>query len=179
MEKLTAITEARKDPGEYWKEIMKDQKMPEGLQGLLPFESENNAKTQEHLVKDSKHECEETEEKKVFTEDLDTKMGKPHFKSDFKNDKFEPRPSATKYDDSKVRLNVDLDPRPSVTNYGDSKFRSNAIKNEDFEPRPSATKYGDFELKLSINKMDDIEPRPSVTKYDDFEPRPSATKYDN
>ena len=121
-EKLTTA-KARKDFGEYWKEIMKDQQMSEGLQSLLSFQYENNPETQEQLVKDSKHKCEEplatnaqvTTEKKVFTRDLGAKL------SNIKKDNFEPRPSATKYDYFEVKLNV--------------------IKNDDFEPRPSATNY--------------------------------------
>ncbi|KAG2397890.1 uncharacterized protein HKW66_Vig0138740 [Vigna angularis] len=148
MEKLSGTIEARKDPGQYWKEIMKDQQMPEGLQGLLPFQFENHPKTQEQSVKDSKHECEEPLEPRP---------------SVTKYNDLEPRPSVTKYDDFGLKLsaskNDDIESRPGATKYGD------------FEPRPSATKYDDFEVKLSANKKDDFEPRPSVTKYDDFEPR--------
>ena len=154
MEKLSGTIEARKDPEEYWKEIMKDQQMPEGLQGLLPFQSENNPKTQEQLVKDSKHECEDP---------LDTNV-------------------VSQYGDFELKLSAkkdNIEPRPSASNYGDFELKLSASKKGDIEPRPSATNYGDFELKSRASKKDDIEPKPSATKYGEFEPRPSATKYDD
>ncbi|CAJ1933485.1 unnamed protein product [Sphenostylis stenocarpa] len=197
---LTVTIEARKDTGEYWKMIMKDQQMPEGLQGLLSFQLENNPMTQEQLAKDSNHDCEDpiatnaqvTLEKKVFTKDLDTKVtkinDKSHVNTDFeskpsvsKYGDFEPRPSVTKYDDFEPRPSItkydDFEPRPSITKYGDFEPRPSVTKYGDFEPRPSVTKYGDFEPRPSLTKYGDFEPRPSVTKYGDFEPRPSVTKY--
>ncbi|KAK7312352.1 hypothetical protein VNO77_36143 [Canavalia gladiata] len=122
-------SESRRDPEKYWKMVMKDQKMPEGIHGLLQLTSENNPKTEEQLVEGSKYKCED-EEPQV-------------------NNEFEPRPSASKYDD--------FEPRPSITKY-----------NDDFEPRPRATKYDDFEPRPSITKYnDDFEPRPSASKYND------------
>ncbi|TKY67549.1 Organ-specific protein S2 [Spatholobus suberectus] len=138
---FVATIESRKDPGEYWKMIMKDQEMPEGIQGLLSFQSENNPKTQEQLVEGSEHNCEEpvvtntqvTIEQKVFAKDFDTKVGHKNDESQVNSD-FKPRPSVTKYDD--------FEPRPSVTKYDDFEPRP-SVTNYDFEPRPSATKYND------------------------------------
>ena len=166
MEKLAATTESRKDTGEYWKMIMKDQEMPEGLQGLVSFQSENNPKTQEQLGKGSKNHCEES----LVT---NTQV----------NSDFEPIPSVTKYDDlefkSSIIKNDDFESRPSVTKHDDFELKSSVTKNNDFEPRPSVTKYDNFEPRPSVTKYDDFELRSSVTENDDFEPRPNISKYDD
>ncbi|XP_061363596.1 organ-specific protein P4-like [Gastrolobium bilobum] len=186
---FAATVESRKDAGEYWKMVMKDQELPEGIQGLLQLTSEiqteNNPKIQEQL----KHKCEEplvtntqvTIEKKVFKEDFEPRPSITKYDGDEPlvkvNSEFEPRPSVTKYDGDEPQVSSEFEPRPSLTKYDGEE----PLVNSEFEPRPSVTKY-DGEEPL-VNS--EFEPRPSVTKYDGeeplvnnkFEPRPSVTKY--
>ncbi|XP_027355378.1 organ-specific protein P4-like [Abrus precatorius] len=188
---FAATAESRKDPEKYWKMVMKDEEMPQGIQGLLQLTSENKPKmTPEQLVEGSKLKCEEplvtntqiTIEEKGFTENVDTKLGYKNEEPQA-NSEFEPRPSVTNYDDFEPRPSTtkynDFKPRPSTTKYNDFEPRSSVSKYNDFEPRPSTTKYNDFEPRSSVSKYNDFEPRPSTTKYNDFEPRSSTTKYND
>ncbi|KAJ1397713.1 Organ specific protein [Sesbania bispinosa] len=141
---FVANVESRKDPaGEYWKMVMKDQDMPEGIQGLVNFNSEKKTLP---AVEGSKHNCDEeplvkntqvTIEKKVFVED------------------FEPRPNVSAYEDDdidakeKKKVVKDFEPRPNVSAYGDddkndAKEKKKYVK--DFEPRPNVSAYGDDEI---------------------------------
>ncbi|EOX97317.1 hypothetical protein QUC31_015760 [Theobroma cacao] len=46
---------ARKEPGDYWKSVMKDQPMPEAIKGLLhqdPASALGSEKNMKHFVKD-------------------------------------------------------------------------------------------------------------------------------
>ena len=46
---------ARKEPGEYWKSVMKDQPMPEAIKGLLPEDPASaldSEKKMKHFVND-------------------------------------------------------------------------------------------------------------------------------
>ncbi|XP_059643839.1 organ-specific protein P4-like [Cornus florida] len=173
--------DARKDPGEYWQGIMKDQPMPEAIQGLvykgslvLPLSNKKtdchtssevrNVNAHDHIVKDSEHAKEQP-----FVKD------------------FNPQPSATVYrDDTKLSAFVkDFDPQPSTTVYRDDTKLSAFVK--DFEPQTSVKVYRD-DTKLSAF-VKDFEPQPSVTIYRDdtklstfvrdFDPQPSATVYRN
>ncbi|KAK7264308.1 hypothetical protein RJT34_31915 [Clitoria ternatea] len=93
-----ATVESRKSPGEYWKMVMKDQEMPEGILQLI--QPENNHKTQqEQLV--------EGEEPLATNAQLNKQNIDPRPNVSAYGD-FEPRPSATKYND-------DFKPRPSTT----------------------------------------------------------------
>ncbi|KAL5073675.1 hypothetical protein RYX36_012659 [Vicia faba] len=44
-----AMVESRKDLGEYWKLVMKDQAMPEEIQGLVNTNTKNNFNTKQSL----------------------------------------------------------------------------------------------------------------------------------
>ncbi|XP_061355182.1 organ-specific protein P4-like [Gastrolobium bilobum] len=148
---FAATVESRKDAGEYWKMVMKDQELPEGIQGLLQLTSEiqteNNPKTQEQL----KHKCEEplvtntqvTIEKKVFKEDFEPRPSVTKYNGDEPlvkvNNEFELRPSLTKYDTKEPLVNIEFEPRPSLTKYDGEE----SLANSEFEPRPNLSKYND------------------------------------
>ncbi|XWS40331.1 hypothetical protein CRYUN_Cryun18bG0131700 [Craigia yunnanensis] len=49
------LNHARKEPGDYWKSVMKDQPMPEAIKGLLhedPVSALDSEKKMKHFVKD-------------------------------------------------------------------------------------------------------------------------------
>ncbi|KAJ7961948.1 Organ specific protein [Quillaja saponaria] len=186
--------EARKDPGEYWRSVMKEQPMPEAIQGLIVYSNSMSTPSDQdgnysnnQLVKAAKHKCDQSSVMAVNN----TNLKKPIVED------FEPRPSATAYDGdnkgfrSKKVLVKDFEPRPSITAYDgdDNGARSKSKFFKDFEPRPSASAYdgGDNGDRSESNFVKDFEPRPSASAYDggdngdrsksnfvkDFEPRPN------
>ncbi|XP_039068497.1 uncharacterized protein LOC120214738 [Hibiscus syriacus] len=46
------LIHARKEPGEYWRSLMKDQPMPEAIKGLLHEDPTGSGKKVKHFVKD-------------------------------------------------------------------------------------------------------------------------------
>ena len=55
LDKSTNLNHARKEPGDYWKSVMKDQPMPEAIKGLLhedPVSALDSEKKIKHFVKD-------------------------------------------------------------------------------------------------------------------------------
>ncbi|XP_042507201.1 organ-specific protein S2-like [Macadamia integrifolia] len=46
--------DARKDPAEYWKDVMKEQPMPEAIQGLLPSNTGSDAALEKTQNKEQK-----------------------------------------------------------------------------------------------------------------------------
>ncbi|CAL5378579.1 unnamed protein product [Camellia sinensis] len=113
--------DARKDQGEYWQVIMKDQPMPEAIEGLI-IHGARSAANNNQLVNDSA-------EKKAFVKD------------------FEPRPNVSAYHGDKVDLKgkpfvKDFVPRPNVSAYHDDEVDLKGkpfVK--DFEPRPDVSAY--------------------------------------
>ena len=94
LDKSTNLNHARKEPGDYWKSVMKDQPMPEAIKGLLhedPVSALDSEKKMKHFVKDfdSRHthiiyhsNPEYKEDDKPYVKDLkDSKQ----LKSDKKN----------------------------------------------------------------------------------------------
>ncbi|KAL4354736.1 hypothetical protein GQ457_06G002210 [Hibiscus cannabinus] len=172
-----SITAARKDAGEYWRAIMKDQPMPEALKELVRVEAASVGSQEK--TKCSTHASIELKEDKIIVEDFERPIRpkgdgkKPTF-----SDEFEPWPSATAYgDDAKLKREKklsstnDLEPWPSV--YGDD-VKLKGVKKlsftSDFEPWPSASVYSDDaklkgEKKLSFTS--DFEPWPSASAYGD------------
>nr|AFK47490.1 unknown [Lotus japonicus] len=142
---FASTVESRKDQGEYWKMIMKDEEMPEGIQGLLQLKSEIKP------GKNSEHKCDEEHvvtnneyiiEKKVFTEEL------------------EPRSNISAYDDDHVdtkgnkKYMEDLEPRPNLSAYDDDHVDKKGNKKylEDLEPRPNLSAYDDDHIDTKGDK---------------------------
>ncbi|KAM7470751.1 hypothetical protein LguiA_008934 [Lonicera macranthoides] len=100
---VASTTYARLDPSEYWKDMMKDQQMPDGIQGLV-----NNAANK-------KSECHTP----VKAETSDKLKGEKPFVKDF-----EPKPNASAYDGNDKKLSKenesfvsDFEPRPNLSAY--------------------------------------------------------------
>ncbi|KAL2537435.1 Organ-specific protein P4 [Forsythia ovata] len=119
---------ARKDPGEYWHGIMKDQSMPEAIQGILDVST---------VKKSNCHTLTEARPKY----DL---MGKQE--KGFAQD-FEPIPNIH-HDDVKLKeeksFEKDFEPRPNLSTYNDDiGVKGEKPFAEDFEPRPNLSSYHD------------------------------------
>ncbi|XP_039013234.1 organ-specific protein P4-like [Hibiscus syriacus] len=128
------IVAARKDGGEYWRAVMKDQPMPHALQGLVQIEvtSAGSGELNEEIIisEDFKRPVRPNgnEKKSTFCEDL------------------EPRPNALAYgDDENLKVKKsssfakDFEPRPNLSAYGGDanlKRKRSSSFTEDFEPRP-------------------------------------------
>lgn len=103
---------------------MKDQPMPEAIQGLVHRDSTPSQPTKNASCD---HPSVGTRNKnQPFAED------------------FEPRPSVTSYHDDDVdqeekKFVKDFEPRPSASAYNDDDVDQKFVK--DFEPRPDATVY--------------------------------------
>ncbi|KAA8545959.1 hypothetical protein F0562_020590 [Nyssa sinensis] len=183
---LGSNTEARKDPGEYWQGVMKDQLMPEAIQGLIHEGSVlplSNKKTNCHTEKTNNDQLADDHngnaEKKPFVKD------------------FEPRPNVSVYHDG-TKLTEDesfvkgFDSTPSATiDQGDGGLKGEKSFVKDFEPRPNVSVYHDG-TKLTEEKsfVKDFDSTPSATIYHgdgglkgeksfvkDFEPRPNVSVY--
>ncbi|GMJ03538.1 hypothetical protein HRI_004023000 [Hibiscus trionum] len=120
------IAAARKDGGEYWRAVMKDQPMPEALKELVRVEAASTGS--EEKTKCSTPASTELKEEKIIVEDFQRPLGqrlKEMERSPSFSDDFEPWPSATAYgDDAKLKR-------------GKKSFTG------DFEPWPNAAAYGD------------------------------------
>ena len=125
IEQLANTIDARPDPGEYWQGVMKDQPMPEAIQGLIhqggSVSPVSNKKRDCHTSTDAKE--------KPFVKD------------------FEPRPNLSAYsDDTKLTgeksFVKDFEPRPNVSAYGDDAgLKDEKAFVKDFEPRPNVSVY--------------------------------------
>ncbi|XP_075112884.1 organ-specific protein P4-like [Nicotiana tabacum] len=120
----TSSTNARKDPGEYWRAVMNDEPMPEAIKHLMP----------QHSVPLS------IEKTDCYT--LPSTGGEA----------FEPRPNLSVYhDDAKLKeaekllFMKDFEPRPTITGYhdDDAGLKQENPFTEDFKPRPNASVYHD------------------------------------
>ncbi|KAL6270130.1 hypothetical protein ACE6H2_027041 [Prunus campanulata] len=115
--------ESRRDVGKYWKNVMKEQPMPQAIEGLLVDISDSTPK--------QKGDCHE-------------KVKKPFVEVEVEVEEFEPRPSATSYHDDETKAEVS-----SKNNAGPKAKQSFAAKEdkqpfeEDFEPRPNLSVYND------------------------------------
>ncbi|XP_020552130.1 organ-specific protein P4-like [Sesamum indicum] len=159
---------ARKDPGAYWEAVMKDEPMPQVIQGLV-----DDASKVTSPLSPQKNHCNTTPtNSRTFqpTPNLSSYNDDDKLKAQrsFRND-FEPRPSASAYTDaSEVKQEKsfvkDFEPRPNLTAYTD---KSDAEKDKDFEPRPNSSAYND-------NK--DMKEENSFTKVFELRPKLSAHK---
>ncbi|KAI5402507.1 hypothetical protein KIW84_050215 [Lathyrus oleraceus] len=116
---IVGIVESRKDLGEYWKLVMKQQDMPQEIQGLLNQNPKKNFKTLKQFFDDGK-------KKKVVKD-------------------FEQRPNISAYGKKNVDVKEkngtikDFEPRPNISAYGNNEIDDESMK--DVEPIPSLTKY--------------------------------------
>ncbi|XP_009762892.1 organ-specific protein P4-like [Nicotiana sylvestris] len=167
----TSNSDARKDPGEYWRDVMKNEPMPEAIKHLMPRHSVSLSK--------EKTDC--------------------YTSSSVGGEAFEPRPNVSVYhDDAKLKeaekskFSKEFEPRPSTTSYhDDTGLKQEKSFAEEFEPRPSLTSYhDDAGLKQEKSFAEEFEPRPSITTYlddaglkqeksfaEEFEPRPNVSVY--
>ncbi|PHU04491.1 hypothetical protein BC332_25313 [Capsicum chinense] len=126
---LALYTDARKDPGEYWRDVMKDEPMPKAIQHLMP-----------RSHKEIKTDCDKSSDfepiPNVSSYNDDTKL-----KEEEKD--FEPRPNVSSYhdDDTGLKQEKDFEPRPNASSYHDEDIGLRQEK--DFEPRPNASSYRD------------------------------------
>uniref|UniRef100_M1AQP3 Organ-specific protein P4 n=1 Tax=Solanum tuberosum TaxID=4113 RepID=M1AQP3_SOLTU len=85
---LALYTDARKDPGEYWRDVMKDEPMPKAIQHLMP---------QPHKEKNDCH--------KSSFEPIPNVSNYHNDEDGLKQEKdFEPRPNVSGYHDEDVGL---------------------------------------------------------------------------
>ncbi|XWS54891.1 hypothetical protein CRYUN_Cryun10bG0128700 [Craigia yunnanensis] len=172
------IAAARKDAGEYWKAVMKDEPMPEAIKGLVQIDavSSSNEKTDCHTPTSF-----EIKEEKIIVEDFERpRPNKGDEKKKSFADDFEPRPNVSAYgddanlnegDEKKKSFADDFEPRPNVSAYGndaDLKGEKSSSYAKDFEPRPNVSAYGDD---------DDLKGEKSSSYAKDFEPRPNLSAY--
>ncbi|KAF5443507.1 hypothetical protein F2P56_036057 [Juglans regia] len=122
--------EARKDLGEYWISVMKEEPKPEALQVLVPLDS---SPSQLNKNADDCHTPElgaEINKLDQLVEDFKHKADHDHHKQRFVKD-FEPRPNVSAYDgdndvghESEKKFIKDFEPRPNVSAYTDDHVHS-------------------------------------------------------
>ncbi|GMJ06894.1 hypothetical protein HRI_004358600 [Hibiscus trionum] len=165
------IAAARKDAGEYWRAVMKDQTIPEALEELARIEAASEDKT--HCDTPAVFEL---KVEKLIVQDFGRKGTEK--KSAFAED-FEPRPNISAYgDDENLKVKKlssfaeDFEPRPNISAYGDDanlKGKESSSFAEDFEPRPNISAYGgDGDLKGKEKSFtSDFEQEPNISVYQD------------
>ncbi|TYI88182.1 hypothetical protein E1A91_D04G189600v1 [Gossypium mustelinum] len=129
---VDTIAAARKDAGEYWGAVMKDQPMPEALQELVRIEAavaNPDEKTKCHTSGNF-----ELKEEKIIV-----------------NEEFEPRPNISAYgDDANLKgdksssFAEDFEPRPNISAYGGDDAGLKGQKEsftKDFDPQPNISAY--------------------------------------
>ncbi|KAI7980210.1 hypothetical protein LOK49_Contig180G00029 [Camellia lanceoleosa] len=136
---VASNVDARTDQGEYWQVIMKDQPMPEAIEGPIIHWGLVSSP-----LSDKKTDCHTTTEAAANNNQLvNDSAEKKAFVKDF-----EPRPNVSSYHDDEV----DLKGKPFV---------------KDFEPRPDISAYHDDEVDLKGKPfVKDFEPRPDVSAYE-------------
>ncbi|PIN22125.1 hypothetical protein CDL12_05171 [Handroanthus impetiginosus] len=145
---VASITDARKDPGEYWQGVIKNEPIPEAIQGLI---------NKNHPVKNNDCHTISTESKDEFSKEL------------------KPRPNLSAYNDNGVGLKGEkafdksFEPRPNLSAYNDNGVGLKGEKafDKSFEPRPNLSAYNNNGVGLKGEKASDksFEPRPSLTAY--------------
>ncbi|KAJ8530969.1 hypothetical protein K7X08_025700 [Anisodus acutangulus] len=112
---LALYTDARKDPGEYWRAVMKDEPMPEAIQHLMP--RPHSVPLSQEKTDCDKSSFEPRPNVSVYHDDTKLKEAE---KSLFSKD-FEPRPNVSSYhdDDAGLKQEKDFEPRPNISVYHD------------------------------------------------------------
>ncbi|KAL9370870.1 hypothetical protein Peur_036010 [Populus x canadensis] len=164
---------ARKDTGEYWRAVMKDQPMPEAIQGLI------RETTILSSVSNEKADCHTTEsnEKNNFAKDFGPQPTvtsydngiKPAKDKSFSKD-FHPNTQLFLYNDGVVKgersFAKDFSPQPTTTSYDNGiKPAKDKSFSKDFRPNTQLFLYNDGVVKKERSFAKDFEPRPSVTAY--------------
>ncbi|KAF9676003.1 hypothetical protein SADUNF_Sadunf09G0093100 [Salix dunnii] len=167
------VISARKDTGEYWRAVMKDQPMPKAIQGLIRASTVSS-------VSNQKADCHTTEsnEKNNFVKDFGPQLyaasydnGKKQTKEESFSEDFDPSPNISVYSDGVVKgersFAEDFEPRPNVSVYhDDATLKGEKSSAEDFEPKRNVPVHGNgVGLKGKEKFSDDVEPRPSVAAY--------------
>ncbi|KAL0384104.1 UNVERIFIED_CONTAM: hypothetical protein Sradi_2804700 [Sesamum radiatum] len=175
---------ARKDPGEYREAVMKDEPMPQVIQGLV----DDVSKVTSPVTSPKKNHCSTTPTNSRTFQPTPNDDDKLKAKGSFRND-FEPRPSATAYTNNdemekEKYFLKDFESRPSATAYADNdemKEGKSFVKN--FEPRPNLSAYtdnSDMEKEKSFVKdFDNKEMKEEKSFTKEFEPRPNLSAYND
>ncbi|KAF7810894.1 Organ specific protein [Senna tora] len=157
-EKLAESGRSRKDGGEYWRMLMKDEAMPQQVEGLLLHHPINSMIHQSHKKPNShlNHECDEDHDNLLTTLESRSSLWNDHNNGNTKVDQ-------------KKKFADDFEPRPNASAYNNGEVGTEENKDftKDFEPRPNASAYNNGEVGAEKNK--------DFTK--DFEPRPNASAY--
>ncbi|CAB4290196.1 unnamed protein product [Prunus armeniaca] len=113
---FTKTIDSRRDVGKYWKNVMKEQPMPQAIEGLLVDISDSTPK--------EKADCHEKVKKPFVEVEVEVEV-----------EEFEPRPSTTQYNDHETKAKLS-----SKYNAGPKAKQSFAAK-EEFGPRPNPLIY--------------------------------------
>ncbi|KAG6709544.1 hypothetical protein I3842_06G137200 [Carya illinoinensis] len=124
--------EARKDPGEYWISVMKEQPMPEALQILVSLDS---SPSQLNKNADDYHMSELGAEINKLDQLVEDFKHKDH---DHKQ-----RFGDVGHDQSEKKFVKDFEPRPNLSAYTDDQVHGSKERAfaEEFEQAPDATIY--------------------------------------
>ncbi|XP_073278764.1 uncharacterized protein [Primulina huaijiensis] len=187
---------ARKDPGEYWKHVMKDEPMPEYIQGLVGASevtcTDNKNKGYFH-ISSQKTSIDPIPSVTAYTDDV-----KPEKYKYFVKDQLKPRSDTPVYRNSRhfhiSPEKTSFDPFPSATAYADDvKPKNDQRFTKEFEPSPNVSAYTD-DVEPQGEKMftKEFEPIPNVSAYTDdvkpegekmftkeFEPSPNVSAYND
>ncbi|XP_075474354.1 uncharacterized protein LOC142505307 [Primulina tabacum] len=165
--RLPGSVVARTDPGEYWQHVMKDEPMPQFIQGLVGVSKVASVSSNNH--QNYKEHCHSSLDRPSAAADIavDDQKDKVSYTKDF-----EPEPTATAYTDgvkkgNKISYTKDLEPEPTATAYTDGVKKGNKNScTKDFEPEPTATAYTDGVKKGNkISYTEDFEPEPTLSAY--------------
>ncbi|KAG2703468.1 hypothetical protein I3843_06G130100 [Carya illinoinensis] len=158
-----SIEAARKDPGEYWVSVMKDEPMPEALQGLLPLDSspsQPNKNANCHTSMGARNKDQ------VLVEYFELENGKPFVKN------FKPRPNYVEYyskdnvgRETEKKYVRDFKPRPNYVEY---------YSKDDVGGQTKKSFVRDFELK---SNKDDDGPEVQRLYEKEIETTPDHTNY--
>ncbi|XP_061958137.1 organ-specific protein P4-like [Populus nigra] len=142
---------ARKDIGGYWRAVMKDQSMPEAIQGLVHADPITALST----IKDSEPNP------RFWIYDNGVESTRTHF---FDKD-FETRSGGSIHndDEGKKHFAEHFEPRPDVFVNQDDALKAEKPFTEEFEPGPNISVYDNGVDKKPFEK--DSEPKPSATAY--------------
>ncbi|EOX98053.1 hypothetical protein QUC31_015367 [Theobroma cacao] len=138
------IAAARKDAGEYWRAVMREQAMPEAIEALVRIDAATSSKEKTDCHTPTSFEL---KEEKILVEAFEPRPNEGEKKSFA--DYFEPRPNVSAYgDDADLKAEKSSSftkDRPSIPAYGDDAGLKGEKKSfvSDFEPGPNITVYHD------------------------------------
>ncbi|KAJ0010664.1 hypothetical protein Pint_34622 [Pistacia integerrima] len=159
--------DGRKDMGEYWRDVVKDQSVSESVEISLvsadPTRSLSNEKPERHAF-----DIELSPDVSIYHDDIEPTKEKIFVKN------FEPRPDVSIYhnDIKPTKENSfvkDFEPRPDVSIYHNNIKPEQKSFIKDFESKPDVSIYHNDIKPTTKEKL--------FIKY--FEPRPDVSIYDN